>query len=70
MIFVLKFTIHQAVATSMVTMILSAAGGSFSFLVNGLGVEGLPPYSTGYLNWLQWVLLSACSIPWHESVHG
>lgn len=63
MVFILKFTIHQAVATSMVTMIFSAAGGSVSFLVNGLGIEGLPPYSTGYLNWLQWFLLSACSIP-------
>jgi len=63
MVFVLKFTMHQAVATSMVTMAFSAAGGSLSFLINGLGVDGLPPYSTGYLNWLQWVLLSVCSIP-------
>jgi len=63
MVFVLKFTMHQAVATSMVTMVFGAAGGSFSFLINGLGVDGLPPYSTGYLNWLQWVLLSGGSIP-------
>lgn len=63
MVILLKFTMHQAVATSMVTMVFSAAGGSFSYLINGLGVEGLPPYSTGYLNWLQWVLLSTCSIP-------
>ncbi len=63
MVFILKFTMHQAVATSMVTMIFSAAGGALSFGINGLGVEGLPPYSTGYLNWLQWVLLSGCSIP-------
>ena len=63
MVFILNFTMHQAVATSTVTMAFSAAGGSFSFLINGLGVEGLPPYSTGYLNWLQWGLLSVCSIP-------
>ena len=63
MVLVLKFTIHQAVATSMLTMVFSAGGGGLSFLINGLGVEGLPPYSTGYLNWLQWVLLSGCSIP-------
>jgi len=62
MVFVLKFTVHQAVATSMVTMVFSAAGGAFSFLVNGLDVEGLPPYSTGYLNWLQWMLLSVGSL--------
>jgi len=63
MVFVLKFTMHQAVATSMVTMVFSAAGGSLSFMINGLGIEGLPPYSTGYLNWLQWILLSGGSIP-------
>lgn len=63
MLLVLKFSMHQAIATSMVTMVFSSAGGSFSFLVNGLGVEGLPPYSTGYLNWLQWGLLALCSIP-------
>jgi uncharacterized membrane protein YfcA len=63
MVFVLKFTMHQAVATSMVTMVFSAAGGSLSFMINGLGMEGLPPYSTGYVNWLQWVLLSGCGIP-------
>ncbi len=63
MVFILKFTMHQALATSMVTMVFSAAGGALSFLINGLGVEGLPPYSTGYLNWLQWILLAGCSIP-------
>jgi len=63
MVFILKFTMHQAVATSMVTMVFSAAGGALSFLIHGLGVQGLPPYSTGYVNWLQWALLSGCSIP-------
>jgi uncharacterized membrane protein YfcA len=63
MVFILKFTMHQAVATSMVTMVFGAAGGAVSFLINGLGVKGLPPYSTGYLNWLQWALLAGCSIP-------
>jgi len=28
-----------------------------------LGVQGLPPYSTGYLNWLQWIILAGCSVP-------
>ncbi len=63
MVIALKFTIHQAVATSMLVMVFNSAGGAFSFLVNGLGIEGLPPYSTGYVNWLQWVLLAGCSIP-------
>jgi len=63
MVFFLKFKIHQAVGTSTALMVFTAVGGSLSFLVNGLGVQGLPPYSTGYLNWLQWILLAGCSIP-------
>jgi len=63
MVFFLKFKIHQAVGTSTALMIFTAIGGALSFLLNGLGVQGLPPYSTGYLNWLQWALLAGCSIP-------
>jgi len=63
MIFFLKFRIHQAVGTSTALMVFTAAGGALSFLINGMGIQGLPPYSTGYLNWLQWFLLAACSIP-------
>jgi uncharacterized membrane protein YfcA len=63
MVFFLKFRMHQAVGTSTALMVFTAIGGSFSFLINGLGVQGLPPYSTGYLNWLQWILLAGCSIP-------
>ncbi len=63
MVYFLRFKMHQAVGTSTALMIFTAAGGALSYLINGLGVEGLPPYSTGYLNWLQWILLAGCSIP-------
>jgi uncharacterized protein len=63
MVFLLKFTMHQAVATSTVIMLFSATGGALAFLINGLGVQGLPPYSTGYINWFQWGLLCVCTIP-------
>jgi uncharacterized membrane protein YfcA len=63
MVYFLRFKMHQAVGTSTALMIFTAIGGSLSYLINGLGVEGLPPYSTGYLNWLQWILLAGCSIP-------
>lgn len=63
MVFFLRFKMHQAVGTSTALMMFTAIGGSISYLINGLGVQGLPPYSTGYLNWLQWVLLAGCSIP-------
>lgn len=63
MVFVLKFSLHQAVATSTAMMIFTTMGGAFSFLLNGLGTPGLPPHSIGYVNWLQWILLAGCSIP-------
>jgi len=63
MVFFLRFKMHQAVGTSTALMIFTATGGALSYLMNGLGVQGLPPYSTGYLNWLQWILLAGCSIP-------
>ncbi len=63
MVFFLKFKMHQAVGTSTALMIFTSIGGAASFLINGLGVQGLPPYSTGYLNWMQWILLAGCSIP-------
>lgn len=64
MVFFLKFKMHQAVGTSTALMIFTALGGSLSYWLNGLGIEGLPPYSTGYLNWYQWVILAGVSIPW------
>ena len=63
MINFLGFGVHEAVGTATAFMIFTALGGSISYLVNGLGVEGLPAYSTGYLNWLQFGLLGISSIP-------
>jgi len=63
MVVFLKFRMHQAVGTSTALMMFAAIGGVLSYMLNGLGVEGLPPYSTGYVNWLQWILLAGCSIP-------
>ena len=65
MVFFLKFKMHQAVGTSTALMIFTAIGGSISYLMNEWGITGLPPYSTGYLNWYQWILLaSGSAIPW------
>ena len=63
MLYALKFKMHQAVGTSTALMIFTAIGGIFSYIINGWGVPGLPPYSTGYVNWLQWILLAGCSVP-------
>jgi uncharacterized membrane protein YfcA len=64
MVYGLKFKMHQAVGTSTALMIFTALGGALSYAVNGMGVAGLPPYSTGYLNWYQWAILAGVSIPW------
>ncbi len=63
MVYFLSFSIHQAVATSSATMIITGASAAASFAFHGLGVAGLPPYSTGYVNWLQVLLLTGTSIP-------
>jgi uncharacterized membrane protein YfcA len=63
MVVFLKFKMHQAVGTSTALMMFAAIGGVLAYMLNGLGVQGLPPYSTGYVNWLQWILLAGCSIP-------
>jgi hypothetical protein len=63
MVVFLKFRVHQAVGTSTALMIFATVGGVISYILNGFGIQGLPPYSTGYVNWLQWSLLAGCSIP-------
>lgn len=63
MVLLLKFKMHQAVGTSTALMIFTALGGVISYLFNGLGVQGLPPYSLGYLNFLQFILLAGTSVP-------
>jgi hypothetical protein len=44
-------------------MIFASAGGVLSYLLNGMNVAGLPPYSLGYVNFLQWILLAGTSVP-------
>jgi len=62
MVLVFKFKMHNAVATSLAVMIFASIGGLIGYIVNGLGVSGLPPYSIGYVNLLTWSLLAATSV--------
>jgi len=59
----LSFSMLQAVGTSTVAIAFNAAGGVLSYAINGLGVQGLPPYSIGYIDLLQFSLLAGTSIP-------
>jgi len=63
MVLAMRFQMHRAVGTSTALMIFTSIGGILSYTVNGLNVSGLPPYSTGYVNFLQWILLAGTSVP-------
>ena len=63
MVLALGFNIHKAVGTSTALMIFTSIGGILSYIINGLKVSPLPPYSLGYVNFLQWALLAGLSIP-------
>ncbi|MCK4475915.1 MAG: sulfite exporter TauE/SafE family protein [Methanophagales archaeon] len=59
----LKFKMHHAVGTSLSMMIFTSIAGSIGYLINGLSVPNLPPYSIGYVNLLAWTCLAMTSIP-------
>jgi len=63
MVVVLKFPIRHAVGTSTPIILLTAAGGLLSYIINGLGVAGLPPYSLGYVNLVNAGILAAVTVP-------
>ncbi len=35
----------------------------FGYIINGLGVEGIPPHSIGYVNLPSWLMLAVTSVP-------
>ena len=63
LVLALNFPMHVAVGTSAAAIILGSLGGIAGYIVNGLGVPGLLPYSVGYVNLPIWLCLIAASIP-------
>ena len=63
MIILLGFTIIEAIGTSTTVIIFTSLGGIASYIFNGWNVTGLPPYSLGYVNLVQFILLAGVSIP-------
>ncbi|EDQ33605.1 putative permease [Hoeflea phototrophica DFL-43] len=49
--------VHQAVATSAGVGVLISIPGLFGYVWAGLGASGLPPFSTGYVNWIAVALI-------------
>jgi len=63
LVLALNFPVHTAVGTSVASIILGSLGGIVGYIVNGLGVPGLLPYSIGYINLPIWLCLAATSVP-------
>jgi len=63
LVLALRYPMHVAVGTSVASIILASLGGIVGYIVNGLGVPGLPPWSLGYINLPIWLCLAATSIP-------
>ena len=63
LVLALNFPMHIAIGTSVASIILASLGGIVGYIVNGLGVSGLLPYSIGYVNLPIWLCLAATSIP-------
>ncbi len=59
----LKFKMHHAVGTSLAMMIFTSFGGALGYLIHGLSVPDLPPFSVGYVNLLAGACLAVTSIP-------
>ena len=63
LVLALNFPMHIAIGTSVASIILASLGGIVGYIVNGLEVPGLLPYSIGYVNLPIWLCLAATSIP-------
>jgi len=63
MVILLNYSMREAVATSTAVMIFTSLGGAVSYIILGLGQPGLPEYSVGYVNLIQWALLAGTSTP-------
>ena len=63
LVLALNYPMHIAVGTSVASIIFTSLGGVIGYIVNGLGVSGLPPHSVGYVNLPIWLCLAATSIP-------
>jgi hypothetical protein len=62
MVTVFRFKMHQAVATSLTVIVFTSTGGIIGYIVNGISIPDLPPFSIGYINLPSWFLMAAGSI--------
>lgn len=58
MLIFLHFGMRKAVGSSSAVIMFTSFGGSIGYIVNGMDQPGLPPYSLGYINLIDWILLA------------
>jgi len=63
LVLLLHYPVHTAVGTSSACLIFSSAGAVATYIWHGFGVTGLPTYSLGYIDLVQWAVLVATTIP-------
>ncbi|AKB58260.1 MULTISPECIES: sulfite exporter TauE/SafE family protein [Methanosarcina] len=58
MLIFLHLDMRKAIGTSAAVIIFTSFSGSIGYIINGWGKAGLPSYSVGYVNLLNWILLA------------
>jgi len=62
MVIALSFPIHLAVGNSSALIVISSLAGAVSYMHHGWGIESLPPFSLGYVNYLVFFLVTPFTI--------
>ena len=62
MVIAMGFGLYQAIGTSSVTIAFNSVGGILAYAINGWGMAGLPDYSVGYIDLMQFALLAGGSV--------
>ncbi len=63
LIIIMGFNMYKAVGTSTAVIIFTSLGGIIAYTLNGVNTTGLPPYSIGYINLVQFFVLAVISVP-------
>ena len=63
LVMIMGCSMHRAIGTSVTVVIFTALGGVVSYIINGWNVSGLPPYSVGYVNLLNLIILIIATVP-------
>lgn len=62
LVLLFAYPLHTAVGVSATLMFFTATSGAVSYIIQGSGVPGLPPYSIGYVNVFIWGCMVSTSI--------